>query len=91
MSALDTMSGIAVGGFLLMVAVKGNSSALVAQAEADKSFLKWGAAVAILYYLRGIPDITGIMDMLIVAAFIGLAIEAGPNIKQNAQSFWQSL
>ena len=42
MSALDTIAGVAVGAYLVAVAVNGNSAALIDQAKKDKAFLKWG-------------------------------------------------
>ncbi len=90
-STLDVMAGLGVGAFLLIVAVKGNSSQLVTLAEQDKGFLKWAIAVGILYYLRGIPELHESITLLIAAAFVGLFLLSGPQIAQQAESFWNSL
>lgn len=89
--SLDVLSGIAVGVFLLMVAVKGNSQQLVALAKRDKAFLKWAVAVGILFYLRGVKVLNGPMTELIAAAFIGLFLITGSKIIPQVQSFWKSI
>jgi hypothetical protein len=90
-STLDIISGLAVGTYILVVAVRGNSEQLIQLAEADKAFLKWGIAVGILVYLRSIPDLHESVSLLIAATFIGLFMMAGPSIVQGAQTFWASL
>lgn len=90
-STLDILSGTALGAYLVSVVVHGNSGALLTQAESDKAFLKWAIAVAILYWLYGMPELKGPVALLITTAFIGLAFTTGNNIAASAQSFWNSL
>jgi len=89
--SLDTLSGLAVGVFLLVVVVRGNASQLVALAERDKAFLKWAIAVGILFYLRNIKLLSGPASELIAAAFIGLFLIAGDKIIPQVKSFWASI
>jgi RsiW-degrading membrane proteinase PrsW (M82 family) len=89
--SLDVLSGVAVGVFLLVVVVKGNSNALVNEAKADVSFLPWAIAVGILFYLRSVPDLKGPVTELIGAAFIGLFLLGSSKIIPQAKSFWQSI
>lgn len=91
MNSLDTLAGVAIGCFLLAVAVRGNSSALIETAKHDRAFLKWAIAVGILMYLYGIPEIKGPIALLIFAAFLGLGLTAGDKIATNGKKFWQSL
>lgn len=90
-STLDVLSGAALGAYLIAVAVHGNSSTLLAYATQDKAFLKWALAVAILYWLYGMPELKGPVSLLIAAAFIGLAFTSGANIGAQAKTFWASL
>lgn len=89
--SLDVLSGVAVGVFLLMVAVKGNSAQMVALAKRDKAFLKWAIAVGILFYMRQAKLLNGPVTEIIVAAFIGLFLIAGDKIIPQVQSFWKSI
>ena len=91
MTFLDTLSGFLIGTFLLTVAVKGNSAALIEKATRDKAFLQWAIAVAILVYLYSIPELKKSMGMVIAAAFIGLGLVAGDRIISDGAKFWQSL
>lgn len=91
MNSLDTLAGISFGGFLLMVAVKGNTPAMFELAKRDKSFLQWAIAVGILMYLYKVPELKGIVSMLILLAFVGLGLIAGDNIIKSGRSFWNSL
>ena len=90
MSFLDTIAGLAVGAFLLAVAVQGNSKKFVETIKRDKAFLQWAVAIGILFYLYTIPELKGPIGMLIIAAFIGLGLVAGPKIFSEGGRFWQS-
>lgn len=90
MNAIDTLAGVAVGAFLLAVAVNGNSPELIELAKRDKAFLKWAIALGILMYLYSIPEIKGPVSLLIFAAFIGLGLTAGSNIAEQGKKFWSS-
>lgn len=89
--SLDLIAGGAVGVFLLVVVVRGNSSQLVTLAERDKGFLKWAIALGILFWLRGIKLLSGPLTELIAAALIGLFLIAGDKIIPQVKSFWQSI
>lgn len=91
MSALDTIAGVALGGYFIAVAVNGNSAALIDQAKKSSAFLKWGIAVGIMVYLYDIPEMRGPMALIIVIAFLGLFIQHGTKISESASSFWDSL
>lgn len=91
MSALDTVAGVAVGGFLLAVAVNGNSQALIAQAQKDKGFLKWAIAVGVLSYAYKFPGMAEPIAMIIFIAFLALFLKNGDKIASGMSDFWQSL
>lgn len=91
MSALDTVAGIAVGGYLVAVAVNGNSRALIEQAKVDKGFLKWAVAVGIAFYALKFKAAQGPVTMVIFAAFFALFIQNGTKIAEQASAFWESL
>jgi hypothetical protein len=91
MSALDTISGVAIGGFLITVAVKGNSPELIEQAKKDRGFLKWAVAVGVLAYIRTIPGMSGPVTSVIAIAFLALFIKNGTKIANQASQFWSVL
>lgn len=91
MSALDTIAGVAVGGYLISVAINGNSQKLINQAKADKAFLKWAVAVGIALYLYKLPGMSEPVTMIIAAAFIALFLKNGTKIATQASDFWNSL
>jgi hypothetical protein len=91
MSALDTLSGIALGGFLITVAVKGNSQALIDQAKKDSGFLKWAVAVGVLSYAATIPGMKGPITSIIAIAFLALFLKNGTKIANQASQFWDTL
>lgn len=91
MSALDTVAGCAVGGYLVIVAVKGNSKALIAQAKKDRGFLKWAIAVGILAYAYKMPGMSEPITLIIAIAFLALFLENGAKITSQAAQFWNSL
>jgi chromate transport protein ChrA len=91
MKALDAIAAIAVGVYLVAVAVNGNSAALIAQAEKDKAFLKWAVAVAIAFYAMKAPGMAEPVSLIIMAAFFALFVSNGTKITEQAQAFWNSL
>ena len=91
MNGLDSFAGIALGAFLLTVAVNGKTDTMLELAKRDKAFLQWAIALGILFYLYEIPELKGAMSMLILMAFIGLGITAGTQITENAKTFWNSI
>lgn len=91
MSALDTIAGVAVGGFLIVVAVNGNSRALVNQAQKDRGFLKWALAVGILAYAYKMPGMSEPVTLIIAIAFLALFLQNGQKIVTEASRFWASL
>lgn len=91
MNSIDTLAGIVLGVFFLAVAVQGNSSKMIDLAKRDKSFLQWAIALGVLLYLHSIPELKGVMSMLIFISLVGLAITSLGPISQNAQAFWASL
>lgn len=91
MSALDTIAGIAVGGFLISVAVNGNSAAMIAQAKKDKAFLRWAIAVGVLSYAYKFPGMAEPVTLVIFIAFLALFIKNGDKIATGMSDFWQTL
>lgn len=91
MNALDTLSGIAVGGFLITIAVRGNAPELVEQAKKDRGFIKWAVAVGILSYVYGIPGMSEPVAMIIFIAFLALFLKNGTKIANQASQFWSVL
>lgn len=88
---LDGLAAIALGIFLVVVAYKGKSQSLVQLASRDISFVKWLIAVAVLLYIRQQVDSKGPIDLLILAAFTGLGLQAFPQISKTGSTFWSSL
>lgn len=91
MSALDTVASLTVGGYLIAVAVNGNSDKLIAQAKANKGFIKWALAVGIALYAYKIPGMSEPVTLIIFMAFLGLFIKNGSKIVNQTESFWNSL
>lgn len=91
MSALDTIAGVAVGGFLIAVAVNGNSQALIDQANKDRGFLKWAVAVGILVYAYKLPGMAEPVTLIIGIAFLALFLQNGSKITTEARRFWNTL
>lgn len=91
MSALDTLAAVAVGGFLIVVAVNGNTEDMIKLAKQDRGFIKWAAAVGIALYAYKIPEARGIVTLIVSAAFLGLFLQNGTKISEQASAFWNSL
>lgn len=91
MSALDTIAGVAVGGYLIAVAVNGNGEAFISQAKKDRAFLKWAVAVAILVYAYKAPGMAEPITLIIGIAFLALFLKNGEKISTEAVKFWNSL
>lgn len=91
MSTLDTLAGVVVGGYLITVAVNGNSKELISQAKKDRGFLKWAVAVGILIYAYKMPGMSEPITLMIVIAFLGLFLQNGNKIVNGASSFWVSM
>lgn len=91
MNIMDTLAGVSMGLYLLIVVVKGNTKDMLALASRDRGFLQWAIALGILWYLYSIPELRGPVSMLILAAFIGLGLMAGPNIIEQTKLFWSQL
>jgi hypothetical protein len=88
---LDTLAGIVIGTFLVVVASQGKTADMIALAKRDRAFLQWAVAVGILLYLRGIPELAEPVKWLIVLAFLGLFLTKSGEIQKNAGEFWKSL
>ena len=91
MNALDTLAGVSFGSYLLLVVVRGNTKQMIELANRDKSFLQWAIAVGVLMYLYKVPQLKGVVSMLIVLAFLGLGLIAGSNVIESTKDFWSSL
>lgn len=91
MNTYDTLAGVALGVYLVLVAYNGNTKNMIDLAKRDRAFLQWAIALAILWYLYGIPELRGVVSMLILTSFVGLGLIAGGNIAQQAKIFWSSL
>lgn len=91
MNALDLLSSLVIGSFLITVVVRGNTKDLIDRAKEDKAFLKWAIAVGILYYMYSIPELKTTVGLIIFAAFIAFFMLNLNNIKSNASSIWTTL
>lgn len=91
MKALDTLAGVSFGIYILVIAVRGNTKDAIELAKRDKGFLQWAIALAILMYLYDVPELQGVVSMLILCAFIGLGLIAGDNIIKSTKEFWSQL
>jgi hypothetical protein len=91
MSALDTLSGIAIGTYCVAVAINGNSKALIDQAKKDRAFLKWAVAVGVLGYVYSMPGMAEPIALIIFIAFLGLFLQNGTKITTEATRFWATL
>ena len=91
MNALDIIAGLIVGGVMVGAVARGKTADLIALAKRDAGFLKWAIALAALFYVKQIPDVSGIANGLIAAAIIGfLLLNVGP-ITSNASQVWGAL
>lgn len=91
MNALDLIAGLIIGGYMVGAVTRGKTADLIALAKRDAAFLKWAVALASLFYLRQLQDVTGIADGLIAAAIIAfLLLNVGP-ITTNARTILASL
>lgn len=88
---LDSIAGVAMGIFLLTVASKGKTGAMIDLVKRDRAFLQWAVALGILLYLHGIPELAGPVKWLIVLALIGLFLSKSDTIKENLTLFWQQI
>lgn len=84
MNALDLLAGLFAGGYMVGVVMRGKTPELMALAKRDSGFLKWAAALAVLFYLRSLPDLTGIADSLIAAAIFAFLLSNITPIRANA-------
>lgn len=91
MSALDSIAGVTIGGYLVAVAINGNSQDLLAQMKKDKAFLKWAIAVGVLGYAYSLPDMAEPIAIIIFMAFLALFLENGTKISAQADKFWSLL
>jgi hypothetical protein len=91
MNSIDSLAGIAVGGFLMTVAVKGKSGDMLELMKRDKGFIKWAFAVSVLGYLYTIKSLHESVGMLIALGFIGLFLLKGNEISKGAQNLWSIL
>lgn len=91
MSALDSIAGVAIGGYLVSVAMNGNSQALLAQMKKDKAFLKWAIAVGVLAYAYNMPNMGEPVAIIIFIAFLALFLQNGTKISTQASKFWSLL
>ncbi|HUW45816.1 MAG TPA: hypothetical protein VMW50_08470 [Dehalococcoidia bacterium] len=91
MSALDGISALLLGVYLLAVSVKGNSRRLMQLAERDKAFLPWIIALAVLLYLYRIPALKGPVSLLIAAALIAFGMQAGRPFSDKVAALWARL
>ena len=91
MSALDTIAGISFGGYLIAVAVNGNTAQLIETAKRDKGFLKWAIAVAILIYIYRLPGMAKPFTSIIFITFLGLFLQNGTKITEQGEKFWHLL
>lgn len=78
---------IVLGIYLLAVARAGNGKQLITDAEADKEFMVWVIAVAVLYGISRIPDASGIANGLIAIALLALLINSIGTVKSQ----WSAL
>lgn len=91
MSALDLIAGLFIGGYMVGAVARGKTPDLIALAKRDADFLKWAIALAVLFYLRSLPDVSGIATALTTAAILGMLISNIPQIQSNATALWAKL
>ena len=91
MNSIDLIAGGAVGGYLLTVAMRGNTAKFFALAKRDKAFIKWGIAVAVLGYLYTLPNMHQAIGLIIAMAFLGLFLTNGSKIADGVDNFWKFL
>lgn len=91
MKGLDLIAGVIIGGYLITVVTKGGTADLIKLAQRDKGFLKWAIALAVLFYLRDLPDASGIIDGLISAGIFAFLIGNVGEIQTNARELWAAI
>lgn len=91
MSALDLIAGLIIGGYMVGAVARGKTPDLIALAKRDADFLKWAIALALLFYVRSIPDVSGIATALTAAAILGFLLSNIGPIQSNAIALWGKL
>lgn len=91
MNSLDLIAGLIIGGFMVGAVSRGKTADLIELAKRDAGFLKWAIALAALFYIRELPDVSGIANGLIAAALIGFLLANITTIADNASQVWDSL
>ena len=91
MNTLDLIASIVIGAYLIGVVVKGNTKNLLTLAKRDRAFLKWAVALAILWYLYGIPELRGPVSLLIFAAILAFFMGNLSAIQGGVGMLWGKL
>lgn len=89
MTGFDVLAGLALCGYIAIVAVKGNGGELLALAKRDwLPFGKWAGALLLLYWLKGrVPgDAQGIVDGFITLGILGFFLLHIRTISTNAKA-----
>jgi hypothetical protein len=92
-SVANGIAAVAVGAFILTALVKGNGSQLWTMVKGETGFIKWGIAVAIIWWIATRKEFGSIGPMLIFVAVIGVAfkIATDPTIMSGITNAWNAL
>lgn len=93
MGTANGVAAIALGAYLLVVVAQGNARALFALIKQETGFIKWGVAVAILWWLSTRPEMGELGAGLLAIVILGLAIKIAndPTILSGVTAAWNAL
>lgn len=87
------MAAVALGAYLLIVIARGNATALYALLQKETGFIKWGVAVALLWYLSTRSEMGNLGTGLLTLAVLGVAMKvtSDPAILGAIERAWNRL
>lgn len=89
----NAFAALALGAYLLTVAVRGNGPALWTMIKGEAGFIKWGIAVSAVWWIATRPGLGEFGASLVAITVLGLAIKAAndPTIINGVVQAWKAL
>lgn len=82
--ALNGIVGVMLGLYLINVAIKGNSKALMAMLKDEGGYLQLLVAMYALYLLHEYGPTSKVTDALIIAAITAVLVKAATNVNTGS-------
>lgn len=94
-SDANAMAALAVGAYILVAIFRGNGAQLWTLIKGEAGFIKWGIAVALLWWIANLPEFknTGLGPSLIGVMILGMAFKIAddPTILNSIKATWNAL